>query len=83
VVFIGQNGLTNTVTKAMEDAFKSSELVKIKFVDCKDKTLKAEMIESIGKKTVSTPVGMVGHIATFYRLHSDPAKRKILIPHRS
>jgi RNA-binding protein len=83
LVFIGHNGLTATVVKAIDDAFKSSELIKIKFIDFKEKALKEEMVESIGKKTVSTPVGMVGHIAIFFRHHVDPAKRKIIIPKRT
>ncbi len=79
-VFVGQKGLTQSLADAMEDALDHHELVKVKFVDFKEKQSKLAMIEKIKQAVPCEMVGMVGHIATFFRQQNDPQKRKINLP---
>jgi RNA-binding protein len=80
VVYIGQQGLTEAVIKSAGEAFRRHELIKVRFVDFKEKAQKLEIAADLAKKTDSRMAGMIGHIAIFYKPHSDPAKRKITLP---
>jgi len=80
VVFIGQKGLTDALIRSTNEALDTHELIKIKFNDFKEKEQKQDISEKIGITTASEIVGFVGHIATFYRQHKDPEKRKIVVP---
>jgi len=80
VVFIGQKGLTDALIRSTEEAFDSHELIKIKFIDYKEKKQKTEITRDLEGRTGSYLAGMVGHVAMLYRQHSDPEKRKIVLP---
>ena len=80
VVLIGQNGLTDAVIQATESALDRHELIKVKFNDVKDKAQKKNHASSLESATGSSMVGMIGHIAIFYRRHKDAEKRKISMP---
>lgn len=80
VVYIGQKGLTDALIRSAEAAFDSHELIKIKFVDHKEKKLKTEIARAVVERTESHLAGMVGHVAIFYKQHPDPEKRKIILP---
>jgi RNA-binding protein len=80
IVFVGQKGLTDALLRSVEEAFDRHELIKIKFVDFKEKKQKVELAAAIGAKTGSLVAGMIGHVAILYRQHSDPEKRKIALP---
>ena len=82
LVFVGQKGLSPTVTKAIDESLEKHELIKVKFIDFKEKEQKKELVGLIEKETESELVGMIGHIAIFYRQQRDPEKRKINIPKR-
>ncbi|MFO7559910.1 MAG: YhbY family RNA-binding protein [Desulfobacterales bacterium] len=82
VIYIGQKGITDSVANALEEALDVHELVKLKFIDFKEKVQKKEFIDVIEKKNRCEMVGMIGHTAIFYRRHRDPEKRKIFIPER-
>jgi len=82
VVFIGRNGVTPNVIQAVDDALDKHELIKLKFIDFKEKSEKTEIIGEIEDATTSEMVGMVGHIALFYRRQIDPDKRTITVPER-
>jgi len=82
LVFVGQKGLSPTVTKAVDESLEKHELIKVKFIDFKEKGQKKEIIGVIEKETESELVGMIGHIAIFYRQQRDPEKRKIIVPKR-
>lgn len=83
VVFVGQKGATDKMVAAVNEALDSHELIKLKFVDFKDKEDKLEITNMIEKKSHCEKVGMIGHIAIYFRQHNDPEKRKIKIPERS
>jgi RNA-binding protein len=82
LVFVGQKGLSPTVTQAVDASLEKHELIKVKFIDFKEKEQKKEMVGVIEKETESELVGMIGHIAIFYRQQRDPEKRKIYVPKR-
>jgi len=80
VVFVGQKGLTEALIRSTEQAFDRHEVIKIKFVDYKEKKQKAEIARALGNKTASHLAGMIGHVAILYKQHPDPEKREILLP---
>ena len=80
VVFIGQRGLTDALIRSTEEAFESHELIKVKFIDYKEKKQKTELAKALEARTGSYLAGMIGHIAILYRQHPDPEKRKIVLP---
>ena len=82
LVFIGQKGLSPTVIKAVDDSLEKHEVIKLKFIDFKEKSQKQELAGAIEKETASELVGMIGHIAIFYRQQRDPEKQNIVIPKR-
>ncbi len=79
IVFVGQKGVTHALIKSTDEAFQRHELIKIKFIDFKEKEQKKEIAAAIEKKTNSQMAGIIGHIAIFYKQHSDPDKRKITL----
>ena len=80
VVYLGQKGLTPGLIESVHDALSTHELIKVKFIEFKEKKQKAGMAEIIEAETGCQLVGMIGHIAIFYRQHADPDKRKINLP---
>lgn len=82
VVFVGQKGISPAVTKAVDESLEKHELIKVKFIDFKEKDQKKEIAGAIEKETRSELVGMIGHMAIFYRRQKDPEKRKINVPNR-
>lgn len=83
VVFIGQRGMTETVENAVEEALNAHELIKIKFNETKEKDRKMEIAAKIERRSDCQLVGLIGHVAIFYRPHRDPEKRKIIVPTRN
>ena len=82
VVFIGQKGLSHNLIGSIHDALDTHELIKVKFIEFKEKQQKTSMAETIETKTDCRLVGLIGHTAIFYRQHADPEKRKIQLPLR-
>ena len=82
VVFIGRNGVTEGLNSAMDDALSAHELIKVKYIDFKDKEDKTEISGIIEETHDCEMVGMIGHTAIFYRQHPDQEKRKIAVPSR-
>ena len=80
IVFIGEKGLTENFEKALNEALDAHELVKVRFVDFKEKELKTDLSTEIEKRCGCDKVGMIGHIAIYYREQRDPKKRKIVLP---
>ena len=81
-VFIGQKGLGPSVVQAIDEALIDHELIKVRFLDSKDKDLKKELTAAIEAATAAQLAGAIGHVAIFYRCHKDPARRKIALPER-
>ncbi len=83
VVFVGQKGFSPTLIDAMNEALDRHELVKVKFIEFKEKEQKLALVRQIETAASCEMVAVVGHMATFFRRHSDPQKRKIKLPQRS
>jgi RNA-binding protein len=82
IVQIGREGITDNVIRAIEDGLVRHELIKIKFIDFKEKDRKEAMTEEFTGRTGSEAVGMIGHTVILYRQQADSQKRKIAVPAR-
>ena len=82
VVMVGQKGMTASSTQAIDEALNTHELIKIKFIEHKEKKQKAALVQKISNTLGCECVAVIGHTAIMYRQHSDPEKRRISIPHR-
>lgn len=82
VVLVGQQGITDGVVQSVDQALQQHELIKLKFVDFKEKDQKTAMATVIEHRTDCEMVGMIGHTGIFYRAHHDIEKRKIVLPKR-
>jgi len=80
VVFVGQKGITESMLRSVDEALDTHELIKIKFVDFKEKEQKSELSSIIETRTNSLILGMIGHTLILFRQHKDPKKQKIKIP---
>ena len=80
VVFIGQKGLTNEVLRALEDALDTHELIKLRFIEFKEKEQKRKICSNVEMKIECELISLVGHTAIMYRQNRDEDKRKIHIP---
>ena len=80
VVFVGQKGITESLIASTEQAFDRHELIKVKFIDFKEKKQKKEIVEIIKIKTGCLMAGMIGHVAVLYKQHHDPEKRRVVLP---
>jgi len=80
VVFIGRNGLTPAICLSAEKALDQHELIKVKFIDFKEKDQKNEIAGVLESETGSEVVGIIGHAVILYRRQSDPEKRRIELP---
>lgn len=78
--FVGQKGITPALIEEINEALKASELIKVKFVDFKEKKIKTTLAVEIGEKTSAHLAGLIGHVAIYYREHEDAGKRRIVIP---
>ena len=81
-VFIGQKGMTESLLKSVEDALEKHELIKVKFLDFKEKDMKKEITAEIEKIAECELVGIIGHMAMFYRQQKDPKKRAVVVPEK-
>jgi RNA-binding protein len=79
-VFVGQKGYSRALVDAMDAALDRHELVKVKFIEFKKKDQKRDLIDRIEKAAGCEMIGLIGHMATFYRRQPDPDKRHITLP---
>jgi len=78
VVMVGKNGVTDDLIVAVTQALNSQELIKIKFIDYKEK--KKELSNHIEQHSGAELIGIIGNISILYRQHPDTNKRKISLP---
>ena len=70
IVLVGKNGLTTDVIASVIAALETHELIKVKFIEHKEKEQKNELVRA----------GMIGHTAILYRQASKVSRRKIILP---
>ena len=80
VAFVGQKGLSPSLIQAIDESLTKHELIKVKFIEFKEKAQKQEITDAIEQETASELVGMIGHVAILYRQQADPEKRRIQVP---
>jgi RNA-binding protein len=73
VVFVGKNGISDSLIDSMDQALAAQELIKVKFVDRKDE--KKELCAELEERTGSNQVGLIGHVGIFYREAEEEDKR--------
>ncbi|WP_321491337.1 YhbY family RNA-binding protein [uncultured Desulfobacter sp.] len=74
---VGSKGVTTALIQEMDNALNASELIKIKFIDHKEKEIKSALLDEIAAQLKCHVAGIIGHVAVLYRCHPDPEKRKI------
>ncbi len=74
-VFVGKDGMTDTLVGAVAESIGAHELIKVRFVDFKDS--KKDLAGQLAKRSGSELVGMIGHLAILYHEHPDEGKRKV------
>ncbi|RLB70977.1 MAG: ribosome assembly RNA-binding protein YhbY [Deltaproteobacteria bacterium] len=82
LVYLGQKGLTDGIISSVDEALELHELVKLKFVDFKEKAQKKELASRIELRTGAELVGIIGNVAIFYRRQPDDEQRTIVLPER-
>lgn len=80
LVQVGKEGLTANVLKSVTQALAAHELIKVRFMDQKER--RREVAEELAAAVDAALAGVVGHVAILYRPHKDPAKRRIELPRR-
>lgn len=80
VVLVGKKGGAPSLMNAVEDALETHELIKIKFVEDREKRTKNEILSQICAGTGCEVAGHIGHTGILFRPCKDPQKRKIAIP---
>ncbi len=78
--YVGQKGLTQGLLDEVEIALEASELIKVKFVDFKEKEVKKELSQEIAMSANCEIAGIIGHVVIYYRQNKDTEKRKIRLP---
>ncbi len=78
LVHIGKKGLSDELITEVDLCLQNHELLKIKFLDCKEK--RKEASNDICKKLNAHKISLVGNILTLYREQEDEEKRKIELP---
>lgn len=77
VVYIGKQGITDSLIKATVQALADHELIKIKFIDFKEE--KKTLIEEVVSQTDSALIQIIGNIAIVFRPNDDSEKRRIVV----
>lgn len=78
VVYVGKGGLTGGLIDSVSQALDVHELIKVRFVEFKGE--KKALSAKIAGQAGCEQVGMIGHVAIFYREHPEAEKRKIQLP---
>jgi len=80
IVLVGQKGITPELLTALKEALESHELIKIKFLENKEKESKKEMTQQIVEETQSELLSTIGHTVIFFKRARKPENRKIQLP---
>jgi RNA-binding protein len=75
VVHVGHQGVTDAVVRAVDDALRAHELVKVRLHEPEDKRA---MADELAARTDAEACGLVGHTVVLYRRH--PETPRIVVP---
>jgi RNA-binding protein len=77
IVLIGQSGLSEGVTRELDGALTSHELVKVR-ARVGDRAERDQILDTLATQTSSTLVQRIGNVGVFYRPHKE--KPRIILP---
>ncbi len=77
VVYIGKQGITESLIQAAAQALADHELIKIKFIDFKDE--KRSLVEEVVSRTDAALVQIIGNVAVVFRPADNEEKRRIVV----
>jgi RNA-binding protein len=80
VVMVGQKGVTPALSKSVEAALMAHELIKVRFVENREREQKTRIITDITAQTGCEIAGAIGHTIILYRPHPEPDKQRIVLP---
>lgn len=78
LVHVGKFGLTEPFLASFKEHLAIHELIKVKFLDFKKD--RKELTKKMEEAADCACVGLIGHVAIFYRPQDDAKKRKIKLP---
>ena len=73
IVYVGKEGATDGVVKALDDALLHHELVKVRFQSFKDEV--APISRELEERTASTLVATTGFTSVFFRQDAKDPER--------
>lgn len=73
IVIIGQHGLTENISREVDQALDHHELIKVR-VNAEDRDARDRMIDSLLSEVGAELVQRIGHIAVFYRRNRQKSK---------
>lgn len=80
MVYIGKEGLSETVVSAVDDSLRHHELIKVKIINT-DKISKHEAAEQVPSRTGSMLVQLIGKTLLLYRANHEKKKdERIRLP---
>lgn len=82
VVHVGKSGLGDALLRQVDEALGAHELIKLRFVEPREKGPKQELATRICEELGAGLAGLVGHVAILYRPKEDPAERAFELPSR-
>jgi RNA-binding protein len=77
LVQVGKSGVTGGLLASVNEVLDQHELIKVRFLE---KEKKKALAEEVALRAPCEQVGMIGHIAIYFREQEDPEKRKIQFP---
>lgn len=78
--FVGQKGVTTALINEVNEGLDANELIKVKFVDFKEKNIKETLAMEIAAGTGAYLTGLIGHVAIYYRENKNAEKCQIVMP---
>ena len=83
VVSVGQKGMTDALFRAVDRALERHELIKVKFIEMKEKEEKQAAARVLEEKARCDLVGLIGHTGIFFRRNENPEKHRVFLPRTS
>ena len=78
-VWLGKEGLSESVVKELNRALNDHELVKVKIQE-EEKADFVELADTLSLKTGAELVQKIGRMAVYFQQNPNPEKRKIKLP---
>ncbi|MDQ6830296.1 MAG: YhbY family RNA-binding protein [Gemmatimonadota bacterium] len=79
LIHIGQAGVTPAVRKAVDDALRTKELVKLHVAKRENETLR-DVVNDLAKKLRADVVQIIGNTTTLYRENPDLERKPGALP---